>query len=160
MTWPTHIVSVGAMVQDGKGNVLLVKSNHRKIWEFPGGQVELGENLEEAVIREIKEESGTDVTVRSLAALYSSVQQTIWYDGVTEVPPKLNLDFICDYIGGELTTSDETSEVIWCPCEKALEMITHPIFKMRMENLLNFSGEIYYSAYSSKPYQQHYNRYL
>jgi len=160
MAWPTHIVAVGAMVQDGKGNVLLVKSNHRKSWEFPGGQVELGENIEEAVIREIKEESGVDVTVKSLAALYSSIQQTIWYDGVTKVPSKLNLDFICDYIGGELTTSDETSEVIWCSREKALDMITHPIFKMRMENLLNFSGEIYYSAYSSKPYQQHYNRYL
>lgn len=153
MASPTHIIAVGGLVEDGKGNILLVKSNHRKIWEFPGGQVESGENLEQALSREIKEESGVDVTVRCLVGLYSNIQETIWYDGITKNPTKLILDFICDYVGGDLMTSDETSEVIWCPREKALEMVAHPIFKMRIDNLLNFSGKVFYNAYSSQPFE-------
>ena len=158
MASPTHIIAVAGLVEDGRGNVLLVKSNHRKIWEFPGGQVESGENLEQALSREIREESGVEVSVRCLVGLYSNVQETIWYDGVTKNPTKLTLDFICDYVCGDLITSEETSEVIWCPRENALEMVGHPIFKMRIENLLNFSGEIFYNAYSSQPFEQFCNR--
>jgi len=115
MTWPVHIVTVSGLIEDANENVLLVKSARRNTWETCGGQVEMGENLEEALIREVREESGVEVSVRCLAGVYSSVQETIWHDGVTPVPPKLNLDFLCDYRSGELRTSDETTEVIWCP---------------------------------------------
>ena len=158
MAWPTHIVAVAGLVQDGKGNVLMAKSTHRKGWEFCGGQVEIGENLEEALIREIKEETGIDVTVRCLVGLYSNIQQSTWYDGVTPVPTKLMLDFLCDYVSGEPTTSNETTEVIWCPREKALDMITAPAYRLRMQNLLNFNGSVFYHAYSTKPFEEHYNR--
>lgn len=154
MASPVHIIAVAGLVDDGKGNVLLIKSNHRKTWEFPGGQVESGENLEQALLREIKEESGVDASIRCLVGLYSNIQQTTWHDGITKNPTKLTIDFICDYIGGDLMTSSESSEVIWCPREKALEMISHPVFRMRMENLLNFSGKIFYNAFSSQPFEQ------
>ncbi|KAF0193993.1 MAG: NUDIX hydrolase [Bacillota bacterium] len=158
MTWPTHIVAVAGLVEDSKGNVLLAKSTHRKSWEFNGGQVEIGENLEEALVREIKEETGINVTVRCLVGLYSNIQQSTWYDGVTPVPTKLMLDFLCDYVSGEPTTSDETTEVIWCPREQALDMITLPAYRLRMQNLLSFSGQVFYHAYSTKPFEEHYSR--
>jgi 8-oxo-dGTP diphosphatase len=110
MPWPLHMVTVAGLVEDGKGNVLLTKSAMRRAWETCGGQVEAGENLEEALLREIREESGVDSTVRCLTGVYSSVKATVWHDGVTRVPPKLHLDFLCDYVSGELRTSDETTE--------------------------------------------------
>lgn len=160
MPWPTHIVAVAGLVEDGKGNVLLAKSRHRQTWEICGGQVELGEDLEQAVIREIKEESHIDVSVRCLAGLYSSIKQTIWYDGVTKVPPKVIVDFICNYVGGEPGVSNETSEVIWCPREQVLDRITHPTMKLRIANLLNFRGSVHYSVYSSRPFQEHHSRFV
>lgn len=160
MAWPTHIVAVSGLIEDGKGNVLLIKSARRKTWETCGGQVELGENLEQALIREVKEESHVDVSVRCMVGLYSNVQQTVWHDGVTQVPPKLTIDFICDYKGGEPRLSDETTEVIWCPREQALEKITHPITRMRIRNMLEFAGNIHYHAYSSQPFEEHYRRYF
>lgn len=57
MVFPTHIVAVGGIVEDGHGNILLVKTRDAG-WEYPGGQVEVGENLMDALSREIKEESG------------------------------------------------------------------------------------------------------
>lgn len=160
MPSPVHIIAVAGMVEDGKGNVLLIKSNHRKIWEFPGGQVESGENLEEALKREVKEESGVNISVRCLVGLYSNIQKTTWYDGITKNPTKLTIDFICDYVSGDLMTSAESSEVIWCPREKAVDMINHPIFKMRMKNLLDFSGEIFYNVYKSQPFKQFSSRFF
>jgi len=160
MQMPTHIVAVGGLVEDGKGNVLLARSTHRKAWEFNGGQVEVGENLEEALIREIKEETGIVVTVRCLVSVYSNIKQSTWYDGVTPVPTKLMLDFLCDYVSGEPTTSDETTEVIWCPREQALDMMTLPAYRLRMQNLLNFDGSVFYHAYSTKPFEERYCRML
>ena len=47
---PTHIVAAAGIVVNSSGEILLVKNNRRG-WEFPGGQVEVGENLIDAVKR-------------------------------------------------------------------------------------------------------------
>ncbi len=57
MDTPKHIVAVAGLISNPQGEVLLLKSPRRG-WEFPGGQVEAGENLIEALQREIREETG------------------------------------------------------------------------------------------------------
>ncbi len=59
-------VSVGAMILNNKGEVFLTKrgkkaKNERGCWENPGGGVNFGETLEQAVKREIKEEYGVEI---------------------------------------------------------------------------------------------------
>lgn len=71
MSDPRHIVAVSGMIEDDAGRVLLVKTPRRG-WEFPGGQVELGETLIEALVREVCEESGCEVEVDRLVAVYSN----------------------------------------------------------------------------------------
>lgn len=53
---------VGALVRDGEGRIALVRNRWSDGWVLPGGNVEAGETLREAVIREIREE--TDLAVR------------------------------------------------------------------------------------------------
>lgn len=146
MAFPTHIVSAGGIVEDGNGNILLVKTRDDG-WVYPGGITEVGENLIDGVIREIKEESGIDATVSHLISIVSNTAIHKWYDGVTDVPTKVMFDFVCKAAGGELAASDETSECRWVPKENVLEFITLPAIRMRYEAYLNFDGSVNYLEY-------------
>ncbi|WP_434748372.1 NUDIX hydrolase [Paenibacillus amylolyticus] len=148
MSFPTHIVSAGGIVEDGQGNILLVKT-HDDGWVYPGGITEVGENLMHGVIREIQEESGIIATVSHLVSVVSNTAIHKWYDGVTDVPTKVMFDFVCRAEGGELTTSEETSECRWVPKENVLDMITLPAIRMRYEAYLNFNGSVNYLEYGT-----------
>lgn len=67
------------------------------LWEFPGGKVEPGENLEPCLIREIKEELGIQITVNRLFDVHSHVYQE---DHVaTHV---VLICYLCDWLSGEV----------------------------------------------------------
>ncbi|EHB68632.1 NUDIX hydrolase [Paenibacillus lactis] len=149
MIMPTHIVAVGGIVENEKGEILLVKV--RNGWVFPGGQVEVGENLIEALMREIKEESGIDITVSHLIGVYSNTSTYPGYNGVDMVPTKVMMDFVCTYSGGELCTSDETSDCRWVPQSDVLQYIMAPAIRTRFQAYLEFTGTIAYMEYITKP---------
>ncbi|WP_412933251.1 NUDIX hydrolase [Lederbergia ruris] len=150
MEMPTHIVAAGGIVEDDQGNILLVKTHHGG-WVYPGGQVEVGENVIDAVTREVKEESGIDITVSYLIGVYSNTGTYKWYDGVTDVPTKVMFDFVCKPVGGELATSEETSDSRWVAKEKVLDMIETPAIRIRFQEYLNFDGSVQYMDYVTKP---------
>jgi ADP-ribose pyrophosphatase len=150
MVMPTHIVAVGGLVENEQGDILLVKTQHDG-WVFPGGQVEVRENLTDALIREIQEESGITCVVAHLIGMYSNTCTYKWHDGVTDVPTKLMLDFVCRPIGGSLQTSEETSEVCWVQKEKVLDLIHLPAIRTRYQAYLDFDGTIPYMEYVTKP---------
>jgi 8-oxo-dGTP diphosphatase len=147
---PTHIVAVGGITEDKEGNILLVKTYHGG-WVFPGGQVEEGENLIDALTREIKEESGIDVEVSSLIGIYSNTSKHKGYNGVKIVPTKVMMDFICTPVSGELCTSEETSESCWVSKDKILDMIEVPAIRERYQAYLNFNGTVNYMEYATHP---------
>lgn len=150
MEWPTHIVAAAGYVCDESGNMLLVKT-HNRGWDAPGGQIEIGENIEEGLLREILEESGIVASVRCLVGIYSNVGQHLYYDGTTNVPTKVMLDFICDFIGGTVRTSNETSEVVWVPKTEVLKKITSPAQHFRFQKALAFNNKVCYSSYVTNP---------
>ena len=117
----------------------------------PGGQVEAGENLMEALSREILEESGIEVTISHLIGIYSNTGSYIWHDGVTTIPTKLMLDFVCHPMGGTLATSDETTASQWVPKDQVLDLITGPAIRARYQAYLDADGRINYAAYVTKP---------
>jgi 8-oxo-dGTP diphosphatase len=55
---------VGAVIHDPTGRLLLIQRGHdphRGLWSLPGGRIEAGESPEEAVVREVREETGLEV---------------------------------------------------------------------------------------------------
>ena len=121
----THLVSVAAMVTNDRGEVLLVNSPWRG-WEYPGGLIEPGESFEAALKREVREESGVEIEITGFVGICKNVERNI-----------VNIDFTARYMGGDLTTSEESTEVGWFTPEKAMEMITFPLTKKRLANMLS-----------------------
>ena len=121
----THLVSVAAMVHDGQGKILLVNSPWRG-WEYPGGLIEPGETFEEALHREVREESGVEIEITGFVGICKNVEKDI-----------VNIDFTARYVSGTLRTSEESTEVGWFSVEKAFEIITFPLTKKRLANMLS-----------------------
>lgn len=121
----THFVSVAALVTNDLGQILLVKSPWRG-WEYPGGLIEPGETFQEALHREVREESGVEIEITGFVGICKNVERDI-----------VNIDFTARYIGGELRTSEESTEVIWASPEEALDLITFPLTRKRLENMLS-----------------------
>lgn len=65
-----------ACITNNKEEILLQKRGDGKGWGFLGGAMELGESAEETVIREVKEESGLDVSVTRLLGVYTKYIDT------------------------------------------------------------------------------------
>ncbi|MFC5464151.1 NUDIX hydrolase [Lederbergia graminis] len=132
MKIPKHIVSAATIVVNDKDELLLIKGPRRG-WEMPGGQVEEGESLKEAAIRETKEESGIDVEITKFCGIYQNVDRSI-----------CNTLFLAKPIGGVPTTSSESLEVGFFPIEQALEMVTWKNFRQRIEHCLDESTHPFY----------------
>jgi len=141
--YPMHVVAVGGFIANGQGQVLMIKSPRYGDWEFPGGQVEEREILTRALEREVFEETGIKVKVKSLVGIYSNTRE----------PSIVMMDFICEYISGEPRTSSESSQVEWVDRDDVLPRIKRTSIYKRMQDMLEFSGEIIYRAYHVDPHQ-------
>lgn len=137
----THFVSVAGLVTNDKGDILLVKSPRRG-WEYPGGMVEPGETFQDALVREIKEEAGIDVEITGFVGLCKNIEKDV-----------VNIDFICKAVGGQLTTSDESTEVMWVNKENALSMITFPLTRKRLSNMLSESKQVHCFCFKREPFE-------
>lgn len=149
--FPTHIVAVDGVVEREDGSILLVKTRGRNQYCVPGGQVETGEDLIEALKREIREEAGVEVDVGRLLCVSSNTRAYPGTNGYAVVPTKVMLGFACAYVSGELRTSDETSECLWVPKDRVLEYVTVPYLAERFKAYLNSDRGVQYLAYHTKP---------
>jgi 8-oxo-dGTP diphosphatase len=111
--YPAHpVVGVGAVVvRDGKA--LIIKRAHeprKGEWSLPGGLLELGESLQDAARREIKEETSLDVSVGPVIETFDRVHRDdhgrIRYHFVI-------VDFVCWPDGGEAMPGSDAEGVAW-----------------------------------------------
>jgi 8-oxo-dGTP diphosphatase len=106
------IVGVGAVIIDDD-RVVLVRRAHEPLkgeWSLPGGTVEVGETLAEAVAREAREETGLDVRVGSLLEVLDRVHRSA--EGQVEYHFVL-LDYRCTVVSGTLAHGSDASDACW-----------------------------------------------
>jgi len=99
-------------VLDG-GSVLLVRRGGEPLkdeWSLPGGRLELGETIQQAIVREVREETSLDIEPLRLLGVYDLIDRdttnAIRYHYVL-------VDWICTVAGGELKAGDDATDVCW-----------------------------------------------
>ncbi|GIG21260.1 NUDIX hydrolase [Cellulomonas chitinilytica] len=103
MPTPQHSVSAAGIVLDASGTrILLIHRRDNGRWEPPGGVLELGETIEDAVIREVEEETGAQVEVERLTGVYKNMRQGI-----------VALVFRCRLLSDPVSQTDEARNVAW-----------------------------------------------
>jgi len=105
-------VAVGAfVVKDNE--VLLVKRNRPPSegqWAIPGGRVKLGETLQEATEREVKEETGITIKAHNPVYAFDFIQRD---DSGNTRFHYVIVDLLADYVSGKPTAGDDASEARW-----------------------------------------------
>ncbi|AIQ34694.1 hypothetical protein R50345_08765 [Paenibacillus sp. FSL R5-0345] len=133
---PNSIVAAAsAIVVNDVGEVLMHKRTDNLLWSLPGGAMDFGENIEQTIIREVKEETGFDVIVNKLIGTYTDPDHIIQYTN-GEVRQQFSLCFECKIIGGNLTVSSESHEVSFFKITDILSINAHPAQMVRINDYL------------------------
>ena len=106
------VVGVGAVVLDGD-RVLLVKRGNAPLkghWSLPGGAVEIGETLEQAVAREVLEETGIAIDVGPIVEVLDRISRDV--EGQVEHHFVL-IDFVARPLGGTLDGGSDADDAAW-----------------------------------------------
>ena len=105
------VITVGALIFNGAGEVLMIRTHKwSNLWGIPGGKVKWGEPSEEALRREIKEETGLDVLVGPIIETFDRVHRDdagrIRYHFVI-------VDFVCWSDEGEAKPGSDAEATAW-----------------------------------------------
>ncbi|SCE83249.1 ADP-ribose pyrophosphatase YjhB, NUDIX family [Micromonospora viridifaciens] len=127
------VVAVTVFVQDEQGRVLLIQRTDNGLWALPGGAQDFGEYIAETAVRETREETGVEVEVTGVVGIYTNPNHVVEYsDG--EVRQQFSICFRGRYIGGDLTTSDESSAVRWVAQHEFADLAIHPSMRLRIDH--------------------------
>jgi 8-oxo-dGTP diphosphatase len=126
----------GVLIRDGK--VLLIRRGKPPLygrWVVPGGTVELGESLEQALVREMREETGLEVVPLEILTVFDRIER----DGDQVVYHYVIVDYLCRWLGGEARAASDALEAAWAALddlprfdlpEKALEVVQNGFRKV------------------------------
>jgi len=136
------VPSVTAIVTNDVGELLLVHKTDNNLWALPGGGMDPGESIAQAAVRETKEEAGVDIEVTGIVGLYTNPHHVIAYDD-GEVRQQFSVCFTTQLLGGQISTSSETSEVEFVPLGRLDELDIHQSMRLRIDHWRENRSEPY-----------------
>ncbi len=129
---PLLMVGAATLIVDEDGRVLLLKRSDSGCWGPPGGAVELGEPLEDAACREVREETGLRLGALVLFGVYSGPELYYRYPNGDEVH-NVTIVYRAAHPGGEVRLNGEHTEYHWFAKTELPEDISPPIKPVMQE---------------------------
>jgi nucleoside triphosphatase len=138
--------TVGAVIFNPENKVLLCKSKKwGNSYVFPGGHIEPGEKMEDALRREVQEETGLEIFDIQLISL----QEAVYSDTFEEKRHFIFIDFLCKSTSSNVILNDEAEEFVWVSLEDIetynLGGFTRRFFEELKNEKSNYRQKILYS---------------
>jgi len=121
------------IVQDGK--LLLINravEPSKGKWSVPGGSVELGEPLVEALRREVREETGLEIEIENVAGVFDLIVRD---ENENPQYHYVIIDFFARAIGGTLAPGSDAADVRWVPIKKLDEYELSKLLQARLKQM-------------------------
>jgi ADP-ribose pyrophosphatase YjhB (NUDIX family) len=125
------------VVRDGE--VLLIRRGKPPLlgrWSIPGGTVELGESLQQALVRELREETGLEVEPLGLLTVFDRIER----DGTRVVYHHVIVDYLCRWLSGEAVAGSDALAVAWARPADLASFDLHPKAVAVIEDALRAAG--------------------
>jgi 8-oxo-dGTP pyrophosphatase MutT (NUDIX family) len=129
------VPAVSAVVMDDDGRVLLQRRRDNELWALPGGAIDLGESVSQAVVREVEEETGYRVVPLYVVGVYSDPKHVFAYDD-GEVRQEFSVCVAARVTGGQMAVSDESTDVGWFNAGEIADLPIHPRIRVRIDACL------------------------
>jgi phosphoglycolate phosphatase len=111
------IITVGALIFNPAGEALMIRTHKwSDLWGIPGGKIKLNEPAEEALRREVREETGLEISDIRFAMVQDCIGSKEFYREAHFVL----LNYTCASSGGKVTLNDEAEEYQWIAPAEAL----------------------------------------
>lgn len=127
------IATVGALIHDGEGEVLMMRTHKwSNKWGIPGGKIERGEASEDALRREVKEETALDIEDIRFALVQDSI------DSLEFERPEhfILLNYVARVTSRDVTLNDEAEQYQWLSPEDALKLDLNQPTRHLLEQVL------------------------
>jgi 8-oxo-dGTP diphosphatase len=119
-----------------QGRVLLIQraqEPNKGFWSFPGGRIELGETIFQAVTREVREETGIEIEPVKVFQVYDWI--------VRDDAGRIRFHYVVNYVrarylAGEPRAGDDAVEVRWIRAEEISALAMHPFARQIADRLL------------------------
>ena len=126
------VPSVNVVVENDRGEILLIRRSDNDNWALPGGAIDLGESMTQAAVREVKEETGIDCEVTGLVGIYTDPKHIILYTSNNEARQEFSILLTARATGGVPTPSSESTQVVWSAVADAEERTMDPSMRRRL----------------------------
>lgn len=131
--------TVGALIFNQEGKVFLMKSyKWRGKYVIPGGHIELGEKMEEALKREIKEETGLDI----FGIKFLCFKEFIFNKAFWKRRHFIFLEFVCKTKSSKVTLNSEGQEYVWATVDEALKLSLEPYSRQTINEFLKQTKKV------------------
>ncbi|HSR32470.1 MAG TPA: NUDIX domain-containing protein [Anaerolineae bacterium] len=125
--------TVGALILNRNGELFLMRSHKwRDNYVMPGGHIELGERVEEALRREIKEETALDI----YDVQFLGFQEFVYDEAFWKRRHFIFFDYVCRTDSVDVSLNDEAEEYVWVTPEAALGLPIEPYTRDAIETYL------------------------